>query len=31
MFEREGFDIGWQEGDDEILRDGKVDYMVNHH
>ena len=27
MFEREGFDIGWQEGDDEILRDGKVDYI----
>ena len=20
-------DIGWQEGDDEILRDGKVDYI----
>ncbi|MDK7930528.1 family 1 glycosylhydrolase, partial [Staphylococcus hominis] len=27
MFEREGFDIGWQEGDDVILREGKVDYI----
>lgn len=25
--ERMGFDIGWQEGDDEILAAGKVDYL----
>ena len=27
MFEREGLDIGWQDGDEEILREGKVDYI----
>ena len=27
MFARKGYDIGWQEGDAEILQDGTVDYI----
>lgn len=27
MFERKGNHIGWQDGDDEILREGTVDYI----
>ncbi|MCG7338136.1 6-phospho-beta-glucosidase [Staphylococcus sp. ACRSN] len=27
MFEQKGYDIGWQEGDDEILKAGTVDYI----
>ncbi len=27
MFEKQGYDIGWQEGDDVLLREGTVDYI----
>lgn len=27
MFEKKGYDIKWQEGDDEILKNGTVDYI----
>lgn len=27
MFEQKGYDIGWLEGDDDILREGTVDYI----
>src|SRR5699024_4802895 len=28
MFEKNGYDIKWQEGDDEILKNGTVEYIA---